>query len=271
MCKQVWKWAPTHHLFVSARVSVIFSTTGTVAIFPLCSGDNEVPLHRASDRLIKNVIGSVNHILAQRGVGQAGGWAAAAVTGGRPDNRITCREWGHKWKEEAIVRCSSCPEALRTVTDIGEGFKGYKYLSVSDVALMQLHQRPATVRPSVGHWASADVDRRPLQLIQSQHASSLFLGLLYSSLHPHDVSVLQRFFPFVTKALTPHCKGISAPFGQSTVALNVQEHFSMTKVWALNCELWTTPHASSSPIVTAAVEAMNVTIFLPLSQQLLFL
>lgn len=112
-----------HASFVCVCTSVIFSTTGPVAIFLLCSGDNEVPLHRASDRLIKNVIGSVNHILAQRGVGQAGGWAAAdaAVTGGRPDNRITCREWGHKWKEETIVRCSSCPEALRTVTAVGGG------------------------------------------------------------------------------------------------------------------------------------------------------
>lgn len=60
---------------MAARVSDIFSTKRTVAIFPLCSGDNEVPLHLAIDRLIKNVIGSVNHVLAQHGVGlTVGGW-----------------------------------------------------------------------------------------------------------------------------------------------------------------------------------------------------
>lgn len=75
----------------------------------------------ASDRLIKNVIGSVNHILAQRGVGLAGGRAAVAVTGGRPDNRITAENERRK-REEAIVTQSPPkhgrhPEALGTVPE----------------------------------------------------------------------------------------------------------------------------------------------------------
>lgn len=61
-----------------------------------------MPVHLTSDRLIKNVIGSVNHVLAQRGVGLAGGRAAIAVTGGRLDNRITAENEGIKG-EEAIV------------------------------------------------------------------------------------------------------------------------------------------------------------------------
>lgn len=112
------------NLFICVRLQEspsFFATKRTVAIFPLSPGDNEVPVHLASDRLIKNVIGSVNHVLAQHGVGLAGGRAAVAVTGGRLDNRITAENEGIKG-EEAIVTQSppkhGChPEALGTVTE----------------------------------------------------------------------------------------------------------------------------------------------------------
>lgn len=62
-----------------------------------------MPLHLASDRLIKNVIGSVNHVLAQRGVGlMAGGRVAVAMMGGRPDNRITAESKGIKGKRKPL-------------------------------------------------------------------------------------------------------------------------------------------------------------------------
>lgn len=108
MCKQVWKWVPTHHFFMSARVFIIFSTKRTVAIFPLCLRDNEVSLHLASDRLIKNVIGSVNHVLAWHGMALGWWWAGGRGCDRREaGQRDYCRAWGNKRKEEAIVRRSS--------------------------------------------------------------------------------------------------------------------------------------------------------------------
>lgn len=137
-----------------------------------------MPVHLASDRLIKkNVIGSVNHVLAQRGAGLAGGWAAVAVavTGGRPDNRITAE--GERIKGgEAIVTQSPPkhgrhPEALGTVAEAcdcwvllggGVGVSVFRFLGIQDVALVQLHRRVAPVRPSEGQRTCTDVGRSPL-------------------------------------------------------------------------------------------------------------
>lgn len=72
-------------------------TSRTVAIFPLCSADNKVPVHLASDRLIKN-----GKRICQSRTGaawrRAGRWAGgrAAVAGGRPDDRITAESEGIK-------------------------------------------------------------------------------------------------------------------------------------------------------------------------------
>lgn len=78
-----------HHLFTPGIVAIIFSTKRTIAIFPLCSGDNEVPSRLASDRPIKNVIGSVNQTLLQRGGGQAGRQVGGGGEGGGGAGRVT--------------------------------------------------------------------------------------------------------------------------------------------------------------------------------------
>lgn len=152
-----------------------------------------MPVHLASDRLIKNVIGSVNHVLVQRGVGLAGGRAAVAVTGGRPDNRITAENERIKGEDANVTQSppkhGRHPEALGTVTEacdcwvLLEGGRVFRFLCIKDVALMQIHRRVAPVRPSEGQQTCADVGRSPLWcctfvswLMESQPAGSRLMG-----------------------------------------------------------------------------------------------
>lgn len=98
----VFVWAESDHLCTSSREPVIFSTERTVAIFPLSSGDNEVLVHLASDRLIKK-----RNRICQSRIGAAWRWAGRwaggrGCDGGRPDNRITAENESIKG-EEAIV------------------------------------------------------------------------------------------------------------------------------------------------------------------------
>lgn len=110
----VWKWFSVQHLFTPGIVAVIFSAKRTIAAFPFRSGDNEVPSRLASDRPIKNVIGSVNQIsAAAQGVGwQVGGWERGGGWGGTvTGQQEECREREREAKRER-EQCEVLPQAL---------------------------------------------------------------------------------------------------------------------------------------------------------------
>lgn len=129
-----------------------------------------MPVHLASDRLIKK-----RNRICQSHIGAAwrwaGRWAAVAVTGGRPDNRITAVAERIKG-EEAIVTQSPLkhgrhPRALGSATEacdcwVSSGGGTLLPLGSCAFRMWQLHRRMAPVRASEGQQTCADVGRSPL-------------------------------------------------------------------------------------------------------------